>query len=77
MPGLGSDAPWFLEVPKQRRGWLCDFLPKEVRNIGVLLYGYDTMLQDSTSKQSITNLGVAFLEQIISFRANDGVSGIP
>lgn len=54
--------------------WLRDFLPEDIPNIRVLLYGYDTTLLNSFSKQSIEDLGRGFLEQITAFRANDGVS---
>ncbi|KAF9781969.1 hypothetical protein IL306_012090, partial [Fusarium sp. DS 682] len=52
--------------------WLRDFLSKDVPNIRVLLYGYDTTLPGSLSKQSIEDLGGALLEQIIAYRAGDG-----
>lgn len=46
-------------------------------NIRVLLYGYDTTLPGSLSKQSIEDLGGALLEQIIAYRAGDGVRDSP
>jgi len=73
VPGLGCHALGSWKSPKSDDVWLRDFLPKDVPNIRVLLYGYDTTLADSRSKQSIEDLGAAFLEQIIAFRARDGV----
>jgi hypothetical protein len=48
-----------------------------VPNIRVLLYGYDTTLPGSLSKQSIKDLGGALLEQINAYRARDEVRGSP
>ncbi|RYO96491.1 hypothetical protein DL765_011580 [Monosporascus sp. GIB2] len=72
VPGLGSHALGSWKSPNSDEVWLRDFLPKDVPNIRVLLYGYDTTLPGSLSKQSIEDLGGAFLEQIIAFRARDG-----
>ncbi|KAL9022998.1 MAG: hypothetical protein Q9196_007438, partial [Gyalolechia fulgens] len=49
--------------------WLRDYLPDDVPNIRVLLYGYNTPLLDNDSKDSIENLGRRFLELIKAFRA--------
>ncbi|KAF9772370.1 hypothetical protein IL306_009926 [Fusarium sp. DS 682] len=72
VPGLGSHALGSWKSPNSDDVWLRDFLPKDVPNIWVLLYGYDTSLQGSLSNQSIEDLGGEFLEKIIAFRANDG-----
>ncbi|KAJ4181106.1 hypothetical protein NW759_017203 [Fusarium solani] len=72
VPGLGSHALGSWKSPNSDDVWLRDFLPKDVPNIRVLLYGYDTVLPGSLSKQSIEDLGGALLEQIIAFRARDG-----
>ncbi|PMB67555.1 Ankyrin repeat domain-containing protein 50 [Beauveria bassiana] len=72
VPGLGSHALGSWKSPNNDDVWLRDFLPKDVPNIRVLLYGYDTSLQDSRSNQSMEDLGQGFLEKIIAFRANDG-----
>ncbi|KAI6623869.1 hypothetical protein MCOR14_009446 [Pyricularia oryzae] len=75
VPGLGSHALGSWKSPNSDDVWLRDFLPEDVPNIRVLLYGYDTTLVNSRSKQSIEGLGVTFLEQVIAFRAEDGVRG--
>ncbi|KLU88157.1 hypothetical protein MAPG_07144 [Magnaporthiopsis poae ATCC 64411] len=77
VPGLGSHALGSWKSPKNDDVWLRDFLPRDVPNIRVLLYGYDTTLADSRSKQSIEDLGAIFLEQVIAFRARDGTSRRP
>lgn len=50
--------------------WLRDYLPDDVSNIRVLLYGYDTPLIGNNSKDSIEDLGVRFLESIKAFRVD-------
>ncbi|KAL7770063.1 hypothetical protein ACKLNR_001447 [Fusarium oxysporum f. sp. zingiberi] len=77
VPGLGSHALGSWKSPNSNDVWLRDFLPKDEPNIRVLLYGYDTVLPGSFSKQSIEDLGGALLEQIIAFRAKDGTSYRP
>ncbi|KAH7129663.1 ankyrin repeat-containing protein, partial [Dactylonectria estremocensis] len=77
VPGLGSHALGSWKSPNSDDVWLRDFLPKDVPNIRVLLYGYDTTLPGSLSKQSIEDLGGALLEQIIAYRASDGTSHRP
>ncbi|GKU07362.1 unnamed protein product, partial [Fusarium langsethiae] len=72
VPGLGSHALGSWKSPNSDDVWLRDFLPKDVPNIRVLLYGYDTSLQGSLSNQSMEDLGRGFLEKVIAFRANDG-----
>ncbi|KAL8402645.1 hypothetical protein RB596_009127 [Gaeumannomyces avenae] len=77
VPGLGSHALGSWKSPNSDDVWLRDFLPKDVPNIRVLLYGYDTTLADNRLKQSIEDLGATFLEQVIAFRARDGTSRRP
>ncbi|KAJ5144591.1 ankyrin repeat-containing protein [Penicillium atrosanguineum] len=77
VPGLGSHAFGSWKAPNSDEVWLRDFLPEDIPNIRVLLYGYDTTLLNSFSKQSIEDLGRIFLEQITAFRANDGTTRRP
>ncbi|KAJ4127453.1 hypothetical protein NW754_007781 [Fusarium falciforme] len=77
VPGLGSHALGSWKSPNSDDVWLRDFLPKDVPNIRVLLYGYDTVLPGDLSKQSIENLGGALLEHIITFRTKDRTSHRP
>ncbi|EPS29040.1 hypothetical protein PDE_03987 [Penicillium oxalicum 114-2] len=72
VPGLGSHALGSWKSRNSDEVWLRDFLPKDLPNVRVLLYGYDTTLPGSLSKQSIEHLGGALLEQVKAFRANDG-----
>ncbi|SPO02531.1 uncharacterized protein DNG_05204 [Cephalotrichum gorgonifer] len=77
VPGLGSHPLGSWKSPTGNKVWLRDFLPKDLHNIRVLLYGYDTTLPESYSKQTIKDLGRTFLEQIIAFRTRDGTSYRP
>ncbi|SPO06920.1 uncharacterized protein DNG_09614 [Cephalotrichum gorgonifer] len=56
VPGLGSHPIASWKSPTRNNVWLRDFLPKDLPNIRVLLYGYDTKLPGSLSKQSIEDL---------------------
>jgi hypothetical protein len=75
VPGLGSHAigAW---KSNNYDVWLRDFLPTDVPNIRVLLYGYDTTLLKSNSKKSIEDMGRIFLEDIKAFRASNGVGDL-
>ncbi|KAH7308494.1 ankyrin repeat-containing protein [Stachybotrys elegans] len=77
VPRLGSHALGSWKSPNSDDVWLRDFLHEDVPNIRVLLYGYDTTLPGSLSKQSIKDLGGALLERLIAFRARDGTSYRP
>ncbi|KAL8907435.1 MAG: hypothetical protein Q9207_001405 [Kuettlingeria erythrocarpa] len=70
VPGLGSHAIGSWRSPTSNDLWLRDYLPDDIPNIRVLLYGYDTPLLGNNSKDSIEDLGVRFLESIKAFRAD-------
>lgn len=74
IPGLGSHALGSWKSPSGNDIWLRDYLPSDIARIRVLLYGYDTRLPGSQSKQSLDDLGVGLLMRIIAFRANNDVS---
>ena len=74
VPGLGSYA---LGSFKSNRGfevWLRDFLPKDIPNIRVLLYGYDTKLAESNSRSSIRDLSKSLFYSSVSIRHRHGRS---
>lgn len=75
VPGLGSHAIGSWKSPSNNDLWLRDYLPDDVPNIRILLYGYHTSLLGNDYKDSIENLGSRFLESIKAFRA-DNVCGI-
>lgn len=75
VPGLGGHAIGSWKSPSDNDVWLRDYLPNDVPNIRVLLYGYDAPLLRNDSKDSIEDLGKRFLESIKAFRT-DNVCGI-
>ncbi|EFQ30905.1 uncharacterized protein GLRG_06049 [Colletotrichum graminicola M1.001] len=77
VPGLGSHPLGSWKSPRNDDVWLRDFLPKDVPNIRVLIYGYDTTLPGSRSKQSIEDLGGILVERLVAFRARDGTTRRP
>jgi hypothetical protein len=68
IPGVASHPIGSWKAPDSTDVWLRDFLPHDVSNIIVLLYGYDTTLEQSDSKQSIVDLAKSLLESIKAFR---------
>ncbi|GKT93566.1 ankyrin repeat-containing protein [Colletotrichum tofieldiae] len=77
VPGLGSHALGSWKSSHSDAVWLRDFLPQDVPGIRVLLYGYDTTLPGSLSRQSIGDLGGILLERVVAFRAGDGTTRRP
>ncbi len=67
VPGLASHAIGSWKSPSSNDLWLRDYLPYDVRGIRILLYGYDTSLRSSNSKDSVEDLGRRFLESLIRF----------
>lgn len=54
--------------------WLRDFLPQEIPNVRILVYGYDTRLPGSQSTASIMELSRKFLESVKTIRKQKEVS---
>ena len=54
---------------------LRDYLPLDVKNIRVLLYGYPTQLQDSMAAGKISDYSNNLIEDLISMRVSARVSG--
>ncbi|KAI1112399.1 hypothetical protein F5Y14DRAFT_442622 [Nemania sp. NC0429] len=57
--------------------WLRDYLPRAIPNHRAILYGYNTMLEGSQSKELIRDLGARFMEDLATFRANTNTSRRP
>lgn len=53
--------------------WLRGYMGEDIPRIRVLIYGYDTELPGSRSKQSIEHLGRNLLEQVVAFRSQNQV----
>ena len=62
-------------MDRQRNNvWLRDFLPKELANVRVQVYGYDTSVKEKNAKYSIADLAKAFLDSYKAFRKDTEVS---
>src|SRR5436305_14442393 len=68
--GLASHALGSFKAPGGCKVWLRDFLPNDIPNIRVLIYGYDTTLVKSEAKYSIVDLAKSLLKSIKAFRDN-------
>ena len=73
VPGLDGHALGSFEAPEGHKVWLRDFLPSDIPNIRVLVYGYDTKLAESKAKGSIIDLAKSLVESIKAFRDNTNV----
>ncbi|KAI9737021.1 MAG: hypothetical protein M1834_000610 [Cirrosporium novae-zelandiae] len=71
VPGLGSHPLGSWKASSNTDVWLRDFLPDDVPDIRVLLYGYDSTLYQSKTKQSIVDLAKGLLECIKGFRGTN------
>jgi hypothetical protein len=48
--------------------WLRDFLPKEVKNIRTIAYGYDTNLREANWKDTIYEMAKSMLDSLFVIR---------
>lgn len=69
MPGLGSHAIGGFTEQSSHIMWLRDFLPEDVPEARILVYGYDTRIHDESSRRSIVDIAKSFLDYIRAFRA--------
>ena len=70
MVGLGTHAFGTFRSPEpgSSKMWLRDYLPEDVDNIRVLLYGYNSKVDHSNSFQSVEDIASTMLERLINFR---------
>ncbi|KAF9872960.1 ankyrin repeat domain-containing protein [Colletotrichum karsti] len=73
VPGLASHAVGSWKTPGENEVWLRDWLPKDIPNVRVLLYGYDTTLLKNESTSSIEDLSRRLLESVTTFRLSTNV----
>ncbi|KAI1179882.1 hypothetical protein F4777DRAFT_532343 [Nemania sp. FL0916] len=66
--GLAGHAFGSWKSPTSDDMWLRDYIPRDIPKCRTILYGYDTQLLTSQSKQSIGDIGARFMESIIAFR---------
>ncbi|KAF9879711.1 hypothetical protein CkaCkLH20_02522 [Colletotrichum karsti] len=70
VPGLASHpiGTWRSSKPGNNNVWLRDFLPRDIPDARILLYGYDTKLLRSNSRQNIEELSEGLLDLISAVR---------
>lgn len=73
VPGLASHpiGSWKSSQPGNNNVWLRDFLPRDIPNARIMLYGYDTKLIRSDSRQTIEDMGIMLLNLVASVRADE------
>ncbi|KAF4439923.1 ankyrin repeat-containing protein [Fusarium austroafricanum] len=78
VPGLSSHAigSWTLS-DGSGDFWLRDFLPYDVPNARILVYGYDSKLDNSHSIENIETMGSALLQYLKAFRASTKTNDRP
>lgn len=78
VPGLASHpvGSWTLS-DGSGDFWLRDFLPHDLPNARVLIYGYDSKLDNSRSTDNIETMGNALLQSLKALRASTQVSAGP
>lgn len=72
--GLGTNAFGTFRSPENDQMWLRDFLKDDIANIRVLLYGYESKVDNSRSAQTIEDIARSCLEMIVQFRKATDVS---
>lgn len=75
VPGLSSHAigSWSLS-DDSGDCWLRDFVPSDLPNARVLIYGYDSKLDDPGCIDNIETMGSTLLQYLTTFRGNTNVS---
>lgn len=74
--GLGGHAFYSFKSSQGWEVWLRDFLPSDIPDVRVLLYGYNTKVAKSELKNSIADLAKSLLELVKSFREETEVRTI-
>jgi len=71
--GLGTHAFGTFRALEGDKMWLRDFLRKDIPNIRVLLYGYESQVDNSSTIETIEELARACLNILHNFRVNTQV----
>ena len=72
--GLGGHAFGSFKEKGGPYMWLRDSLPKDLPNLRVLLYGYDSGLEDSDSNQNVSVIADSFVGHLRELRPRSKVS---
>lgn len=74
LEGLGGHALGSWKSPVSHEVWLRDFLPEDLKDVRVIIYGYDTDLHGKRNwKTTITELAKSMLDALGLVR-DDAVS---
>ncbi|KAI1120139.1 hypothetical protein F5Y10DRAFT_273364 [Nemania abortiva] len=77
VPGLSSHPYGSFKSPiNAAENWLRDYLPEDLPDVRILVYGYDSDLRNRKGKQSISDLSKNLLQAIHSHRS-DGTEKRP
>ncbi len=71
--GLGGHALGSLRSADGWKVWLRDFVPIDIKNARILVYGYNTKVDKSDDKSSIGDLAKGLLRALGAFRSNTEV----
>ncbi|KAI1738194.1 hypothetical protein F4680DRAFT_450273 [Xylaria scruposa] len=76
--GLSSHPYGSFKSPKNAaENWLRDYLPKDLPNARILVYGYDSDIRNRKGKESISDFSITFLDAIYSSRKSDQIEQRP
>lgn len=70
VPGLGTHQFGTFRALEGEKMWLRDFLPGDIMEgcSRILLYGYDSVVNDSTTNQNIYDIASTCLNTLHNFR---------
>lgn len=76
--GLGTHAfgTFRSSTPGSHEMWLRDFLPKDIPNTRILLYGYPSTVSGGQSMEKVEDIASTFLNRLTLLRRNTSVGGI-
>lgn len=76
--GLGTHAfgTFRSTTPGSHEMWLRDFLPKDIPNTRILLYGYPSTVSGGQSMEKVEDIAITFLNRLTLLRRNTSVSVI-
>ncbi|KAI5855181.1 hypothetical protein BZA05DRAFT_472091 [Tricharina praecox] len=68
--GLAGVCVWILAQPRNPKMWLKDFLPRDVKNIRIMTYGYESSLTGPrTSSTKMVDYRTHFIQQLKNSRS--------
>ena len=68
VPGLSAHATGSFRSNDGEQVWLCDFLPSDIPNCRVMVYGYDSRMDKADGTSSVSDRAATFLGLLHNFR---------